>query len=49
MKQLEELKKQGMEISEVDKALFVKAMAPVYESFCGKYPAWKDMVEQIRR
>ena len=49
VKQLEELKKQGMEISEVDKALFVKAMAPVYESFCGKYPAWKDMVEQIRR
>ena len=49
MKQLEELKKQGMEISEVDKALFVKAMAPVYETFYEKYPAWKEMVEQIRK
>ena len=47
VKQLEELKKQGMEISEVDKALFVKAMAPVYQKFYEKYPAWKEIVGQI--
>jgi TRAP-type C4-dicarboxylate transport system substrate-binding protein len=49
VKQLEELKKLGMEISEVDKALFVEAMAPVYEKFYEKYPAWKEIVEQVRR
>jgi tripartite ATP-independent transporter DctP family solute receptor len=49
VKQLEELKKLGMEINEVDKALFVGAMAPVYEKFYEKYPAWKEIVEQIRK
>jgi tripartite ATP-independent transporter DctP family solute receptor len=47
-KQLEELKKQGMEVSEVDKAIFIKAMSPVYDTFGRKHPAWKDVLERIR-
>jgi TRAP-type transport system periplasmic protein len=47
--QLEELLKAGMEISTVDKALFVKAMAPVYDKFYEKYPEWKGIVEQMRK
>ncbi len=47
-KQLEELKAQGMVVSEVDKAIFIKAMSPVYDTFGRKNPAWKDVVERIR-
>jgi tripartite ATP-independent transporter DctP family solute receptor len=49
VKQVEALKRQGMEVSTVDKAVFVQAMAPVYAKFYEKYPAWKEMVEQIRK
>ncbi|MBN2126121.1 MAG: TRAP transporter substrate-binding protein [Deltaproteobacteria bacterium] len=47
-KQLEELKKQGMVITTVDKAVFIQAMAPVYNTFYEKYPGWKYIVEKIR-
>jgi tripartite ATP-independent transporter DctP family solute receptor len=46
--QLEDLKKQGMEVSEVDKAVFIQAMAPVYDEFGKKYPSWKTILEQIQ-
>jgi TRAP-type transport system periplasmic protein len=48
-KQLEELEKLGLEISTVDKALFVEAMAPVYERFYERYPTWREIVEQVRK
>jgi len=48
VKQLEDLKAQGMEISEVDKSIFIKAMSPVYDKFCRKHPTWKDVLKQIR-
>jgi tripartite ATP-independent transporter DctP family solute receptor len=47
-KQLEALKEQGMDVSEVDKSIFVEAMAPVYEQFGKKYPGWQAVLEQIR-
>jgi tripartite ATP-independent transporter DctP family solute receptor len=47
-KQLAALKDQGMVVSEVDKAVFVEAMAPVYEQFGKKYPGWQAVLEQIR-
>jgi tripartite ATP-independent transporter DctP family solute receptor len=45
--QLEDLKTQ-MVVDRVDKALFVDAMAPVYDKFCREYPGWKDILEKIR-
>ena len=47
-KQLAELKEQGMVVSEVDKAVFVEAMAPVYEQFGKQYPGWQVVLKQIR-
>jgi len=47
-RQLKELKTQGMKVDTVDKALFIKAMAPVYNKFFDKYPGWKGIVEKIR-
>lgn len=47
-KQLVDLKSQGMKISKVDKAIFVEAMAPVYDKFGQKYPGWKVILEKIR-
>ena len=47
-KQLASLKAQGMVVSEVDKAVFVDAMAPVYEQFGKKYPGWQAVLKQIR-
>jgi tripartite ATP-independent transporter DctP family solute receptor len=47
-KQVEELKKMGMEVSTVNKAVFVEAMAPVYKTFFEKYAGWKQIVEKIR-
>ena len=47
-KQLEDLQKQGMEVSKVDKAVFIQAMAPVYDEFGKKYPGWKIILEQIQ-
>jgi tripartite ATP-independent transporter DctP family solute receptor len=47
-KQLEDLKNQGMVVDQVDKTLFIKAMAPVYDKFCKEYPAWREILEQIR-
>lgn len=47
-KQLEDLKGQDMVVTTVDKAVFVQAMAPVYDEFGKKYPAWKEILDQIR-
>ena len=47
-KQLAALKGQGMVVSEVDKAVFVEAMAPVYEEFGKKYPGWQAVLDRIR-
>jgi tripartite ATP-independent transporter DctP family solute receptor len=47
-KQLAALKEQGMIVSEVDKAIFVEAMAQVYDEFGKKYPGWQAVLEQIR-
>ena len=47
-KQLAALKEQGMVVSEVDKAIFVEAMAQVYDEFGKKYPGWQAVLEQIR-
>ncbi len=47
-KQLAALKEQGMVVSEVDKAVFVEAMAPVYEQFGKKYPGWQTVLKRIR-
>ena len=46
-RQLAALKAQGMVVSEVDKAVFVKAMAPVYEQFGKKYPGWKAVLKPV--
>jgi tripartite ATP-independent transporter DctP family solute receptor len=46
--QLAALKEQGMVVSEVDKAVFVEAMAPVYDQFGKKYPGWQAVLDQIR-
>ena len=46
--QLKDLKAQGMLVDTVDKALFVRAMAPVYDKFSQKYPEWKEILEKIR-
>lgn len=47
-KQIEEIKAQGMVVDTVDKAIFIEAMAPVYNKFYEKYPGWKGIVEKIR-
>lgn len=47
-KQLKEIKAQGMVVDTVDKALFIDAMAPVYDRFFEKYSGWKGIVEKIR-
>jgi TRAP-type C4-dicarboxylate transport system substrate-binding protein len=47
-KQIDELKKMGMEVSTVDKAVFVEAMVPVYRTFFEKYAGWKEIVAKIR-
>ena len=47
-KQLAALKEQGMVVSEVDKAVFINAMAPVYDEFGKKYRGWQAVLKQIR-
>ncbi|MGD9136143.1 MAG: DctP family TRAP transporter solute-binding subunit [Desulfobacterales bacterium] len=47
-KQLASLKEQGMVVSEVNKSVFVEAMAPVYDQFGKKYPGWQAVLEKIR-
>ncbi len=47
-KQLKDLKAQGMVVDAVDKNLFIKAMAPVYDKFSMKYPEWKNILKKIR-
>ncbi len=45
--QLEELKQRGMVVTSPDKALFRRAMQPVYEKYFAQYPVWRDLVRQI--
>ncbi|MBN1847895.1 MAG: TRAP transporter substrate-binding protein [Deltaproteobacteria bacterium] len=46
--QLKEIKSRGMVVNTVDKAVFMEAMRPVYDTFFEKYPQWKQIVEKIR-
>lgn len=43
---LEEIKANGMEINEVDKAPFIEAVQPVYEKFSGQIGA--DLIKQVQ-
>jgi len=47
-KQLAALKEQGMVVSQVDKTVFIEAMASVYDEFGKKYPGWQAVLKQIR-
>ena len=47
-KQIRDLKAWGMDVRTVDKAIFVKAMQPVYSKFAKQYPDWKPIIEGIR-
>lgn len=47
-KQLADLKAAGMQVDNVDKAVFVKAMSPVYDQFAKQYPNWKPIIEKIQ-
>ena len=47
-KQIKELKKWGMDVRTVDKAVFVEAMAPVYDKFKGENKNWVVIIEQIK-
>ncbi|MBN2059941.1 MAG: TRAP transporter substrate-binding protein [Deltaproteobacteria bacterium] len=48
-KQLKEIEARGMVVNDVNKALFIDAMMPVYQTFFQKYPQWKNIVEKIRK
>ena len=45
--QIRDLKAWGMDVRIVDKAIFVKAMGPVYSTFAKQYPDWKPIIEGI--
>ena len=47
-KQLADLQAAGMQVDKVDKAVFVKAMSPVYDQFAKQYPNWKPIIEKIQ-
>jgi TRAP-type C4-dicarboxylate transport system substrate-binding protein len=47
VKQIEELKKWGMDVRTVDKDVFIQAMKPVYDQFYGQNPSWREMVKKI--
>jgi TRAP-type C4-dicarboxylate transport system substrate-binding protein len=46
--QIRDLKTWGMDVRTVDKAIFVKAMQPVYSKFAKQYPDWQPIIEGIR-
>lgn len=48
VKQLKDIKEWGMDISNVDKKLFIQAMKPVYDKFFAEHPSWKPIVEEIQ-
>ena len=48
VKMLEDLKSWGMQVDTVDKAVFIKAMQPVYDQFYKEHPSWVVLVEEIR-
>jgi TRAP-type C4-dicarboxylate transport system substrate-binding protein len=48
MKQIEDLKSWGMDVRNVDKQLFVKAMEPAYAEFYKQNPSWQAIVTEIR-
>jgi tripartite ATP-independent transporter DctP family solute receptor len=47
-KQVRDLKAWGMDVTNVDKAIFLKAMEPVYAKFIKQYPDWEPIVHRIR-
>ena len=48
-KQLAELKKSGMQVTEVDKKAFINVMKPIYDKFEKKNPSWKQIISQIQK
>ncbi len=48
IKMIEDLKSWGMQVDNVDKSVFIKAMRPVYDQFFKEHPNWVDLVENIR-
>ena len=48
-KQIGDLKAWGMDVRTVDKAIFFRAMEPVYAKFIKQYPDWEPIIERIRQ
>ncbi|UCD71273.1 MAG: DctP family TRAP transporter solute-binding subunit [Syntrophobacterales bacterium] len=48
-KQIRDLKAWGMDVRNVDKVIFFKAMEPVYAKFIKQYPDWEPIIERIRQ
>ncbi|UCG99793.1 MAG: DctP family TRAP transporter solute-binding subunit [Deltaproteobacteria bacterium] len=46
-RQIRDLKAWGMDVRNVDKTIFVKAMEPVYSKFIKQYPDWELIIERI--
>ncbi len=46
-KQTRDLKAWGMDVRTVDKAIFFRAMKPVYAKFIKQYPDWEPIIERI--
>jgi len=47
-KQIRDLKAWGMDVRNVDKAIFITTMKPVYAKFIKQYPDWEPIIEKIR-
>jgi len=46
-RQIRDLKAWGMDVRTVDKAIFFRAMKPVYAKFIKQYPDWEPIIERI--
>jgi TRAP-type transport system periplasmic protein len=46
---LQKFKDAGMQVNDVDRDAFVKASAPVYETFAREVPEGKDLIERARK
>ncbi len=47
-RQIQDLKAWGMDVRTVDKAIFLKAMEPVYAKFIKEYLDWEAIIQKIR-
>jgi TRAP-type transport system periplasmic protein len=46
---VQKFKSAGVQVNDVDRAAFVKASEPVYETFARQVPAGKDLIDRARR